>query len=76
MKTQSTKITQNNFWDTDLSDIELSFLPKGKTITDLDAYLSDTVAEQGSVLLNKVVDTNKIVAPVSFFQKLNHLFFK
>jgi len=73
MKTQL-KITQKNFWDTDLSDIESSFLPKGKKVTDLSTHLTDTVAEQGSVLLNKVIDTDKVVEPVSFLQKLKYHF--
>ncbi|MBE0491313.1 MAG: hypothetical protein IBX44_03565 [Sulfurospirillum sp.] len=76
MKTQSAKITQSNFWDTDISVIESSFLPKGKKITDLETFLNDTVAEQGSVLLNRVVNADSIVKPVSTLQKLYHYFFK
>lgn len=37
------KITKDNFWDTDLKDVEASFLPEGKTILDLPVYFNDVV---------------------------------
>lgn len=43
-------ITKNNFWDTDLKDIESTFLKKGTSVTDLPIYLNDAVPPQGVIL--------------------------
>ena len=72
----TTHLTQNNFWDTDLSDLESTFLPNGKKITDLPVGLNNAVPPQGSVLLNKVVNIDNIVTKVTLFQKLKYFFDK
>lgn len=70
-----TKLTKYNFWDTDLSDIESIFLPKNKKITDLNISMNDNVPSQGSVLLNKVVNNDRLIKPVNFIQKINYFLF-
>ncbi len=70
-----TTLTKDNFWDTDLSDIESVFLQKNKKITDLDTYMNDSVPSQGSVLLHKVVNSDKLIEPVTFLQKINYILF-
>ena len=57
-------LTENNFWDTDLSDIESTFLPSGQKVTDLPI--------QGSVLLNNVVNADKIIPKVAFVYRIKH----
>jgi hypothetical protein len=64
------RLTQNNYWDTDLSVIEATFVKKGSKITDLSVYLNNTVPEQGSVLLDKVINTDNILKNPTFLQKL------
>ena len=59
-------LTKNNFWDTDLSDIESTFLPSGQKVTDLPI--------QGSILLNKVVNADKIIPKVTFVYRMRHYF--
>jgi hypothetical protein len=51
-------------------------LPKGSKITDYVTYLDGTVPEQGSVLLNKVINTNNFVKEPTFLQKLQSILFK
>lgn len=68
-------LTKDNFWNTDLSDIESVFLPKNKKVTDLDIHMNDSVPSQGSVLLNKVVNNDKLIKPVTFIQKINYILF-
>ncbi|MDX9902349.1 MAG: hypothetical protein RBT22_12755 [Aliarcobacter sp.] len=68
-------LTKDNFWNTDLSDIESVFLPKNKKITDLEISMNDSVPSQGSVLLNKVVNNDKLIKPVTFIEKINYILF-
>lgn len=70
----TTHLTKSNFWDTDLSEVESAFLPAGKKVTDLPISLNNAVPEQGSVLLNKVVNIDTVVPEVTFIQKLKHYF--
>jgi len=58
-----------NFWDTDLTEIESSFLPKGVKITDLPTTLDGRVPHQGSVLLDNVVNIDEIVSTPNFLAK-------
>lgn len=67
-------ITKNNFWNTDLEDIEAVFLPKGKKITDLPTVLDNRVPAQGSVLLGKVSNSDNEIPRVTIFQKLKYFF--
>ncbi|WP_114860819.1 hypothetical protein [Azospirillum brasilense] len=46
------------FWNTDLKDIEATFL-KGRSVTELPVFLSDAVPPQGSVLLGQAVDIDR-----------------
>lgn len=67
-----------NFWNTDLTEIESSFLPKGVKITDLPTTLDGRVPHQGSVLLDSIVNIDKIVSKPSILarakSKLNAIF--
>jgi len=67
-------ITKNNFWNTDLEDIEALFLPKGKKITDLPTVLDNRVPAQGSVLLGKVSNSDNEISRITIFQKLKYFF--
>lgn len=49
------------FWNTDLKDIEATFL-NGKVITQLPAYHSAAVPGQGSVLLEAAIDIEREMA--------------
>ena len=69
------RLTRDNFWNTNLSDIESTFLLNNSKITEYPTYLNDVVPEQGSVLLNKVINTDKILKQPTFFQSI-YLFFK
>ena len=63
-------ITKNNFWNTDLKDIEASFLPKNTKITDLPTILDDRVPPQGSVLLRNVANSDNEIPRVTISQKI------
>ena len=69
-------ISKDKFWDTDLSVVESTFLPKGKKITDLVSTLDDRVPTQGCVLLNKTVNIDKTVNKITLFQKIYYAYFK
>ena len=47
---------KDTFWESDLIDIEKTFLKKGQEITDLPTILDDRVPPQGSVLLDRVIN--------------------
>ncbi len=70
----TTHLTKSNFWDTDLSEVESAFLPIGTKVTDLPTSLNNAVPPQGSVLLNKIVNIDKVVLEVTLFQKIKHFF--
>lgn len=70
------QLNRDNFWDTNLSDIESIFLPKGSKITDYDTYLDGAVPEQGSVLLNKVINSDRFIKTPTFIQKIQSVLFK
>jgi len=56
------EITKDNFWNTDLEDIESSFLKKGKKITDLEVHIDDKVPIQGdNVLLDKTINIDEVI---------------
>lgn len=65
-----TKSNANNFWDTDIADIESVFLPVGVKITDLPTTLDKRVPHQGSVLLDRIVNIDNIVPNPSFLAKV------
>lgn len=68
-------ISKENFWDTDLSEIESSFLKKGKKITDLPAAFNESVPEQGSVLLHKTINIENELSPApTLFDKILNVF--
>lgn len=71
-----TTINKDSFWNTDLSIVEAAFLPRGKKITDLTTHLDSRVPVQGSVLLNKTINIDKIVKKPTFFQKIYYNYFK
>ncbi|SFL15134.1 hypothetical protein SAMN05216302_103532 [Nitrosomonas aestuarii] len=48
------KLINDDFWNSDLSEIEAEFLDKGEKITDYPTYLNNVVPYQGSVLLDSV----------------------
>ena len=59
-----TNLTKDNFWDTDLEDIEATFLKKGTKITDLPVYqkqfvstppLKDSLKIKLKVFLHKLI---------------------
>jgi hypothetical protein len=52
-ETQESPKTIDDFWNTDLSVIEESFLPEGTKITDLPICFHDAVPHQGSILLKR-----------------------
>lgn len=66
------QLNSNNFWDTDLSEIDLINLGKGKKITDLPAPLDDRVHAQGSVLLGKVSNLNDFNINISTLDRVKH----
>lgn len=39
------------FWETDLEDIQRTYLKKGQKITDLPPFIDDRVPSQGSVFI-------------------------
>ena len=55
-----------NFWNTDLTEIESSFLPKGVKITDLPTTLDKLVPHQGSVLLDRVINIDSVISEPNF----------
>lgn len=63
-------MAKQDFWDTDLSKIESSFLPKGIKITDLPTTLDKRVPTQGSVLLDSIVNINDIVPAPSLLARV------
>ncbi|MEA1953053.1 MAG: hypothetical protein U9O24_01500 [Campylobacterota bacterium] len=65
-------ITKNNFWNTDLKDIEASFLPKDKKITDLPTVLDNRVPPQGSVLLRSVANSDNEIPSITILQKIKY----
>jgi len=54
-----TSLNEDNFWDTDLEDIEAIFLPKGKKITDLPTTLDERVPAQSCVILDKAINIDE-----------------
>ncbi len=55
-------IDSSNFWDTDLKDIEESFLPEGVAITDLSTTLDARVPPgENSELLDRVVNMDEVI---------------
>lgn len=64
-----------DFWSSNLDEIEGSFL-RGKKITELPIRKSDPrVPSQGSVLLDRVIDIDKVISkPSRFMGKIIHFF--
>ncbi|GFO76090.1 hypothetical protein BPLS_P3679 [Bathymodiolus platifrons methanotrophic gill symbiont] len=71
-----TNLTANNFWNTDLEDVEAVFLPKGMKITDLPVTLDERIPTQGSVILDKTININDEVKTPSLIQKFMYFMFK
>ncbi|ORU95112.1 MAG: hypothetical protein A6F71_10640 [Cycloclasticus sp. symbiont of Poecilosclerida sp. M] len=69
-------LNADNFWDTDLQDVEAVFLPKGKKITDLPTTLDNRVPSQGNVILNKTINIDNEVKKPSLLRKLCYFFFR
>lgn len=65
----------SSFWNTNLDEIEASFLPKGKKITDLPTTLDSRVPSQGSVLLNNTVNIDEIVSDPSILKQVFYRLF-
>lgn len=63
-------INEDNFWSTNLEDIESTFLPKNSKITDLPTTLEESVPAQGSVLLHKVVNIDHIIKKPNFIKRM------
>ena len=47
---------KDKFWESDLIDIEKTFLKEGQEITDLPSILDDRVPPQSGTLLNRVIN--------------------
>ncbi|SFV69843.1 hypothetical protein MNB_SUP05-5-1140 [hydrothermal vent metagenome] len=47
---------EDSFWNTDLEDIEKTFLASGQKITDLPTTLDNRVPPQGSSLLDRIAN--------------------
>jgi hypothetical protein len=62
-------INAQNFWDTDLEEIESAFLGARK-VTDLPTTLDRRVPHQGSVLLDSTVNIDTIVLKPSLAKRL------
>lgn len=54
-------ITKDNFWETDLKDIEGTFLKEGTSVTDLPIYLNDSVPPQGVILPLEEISPQEIM---------------
>jgi len=65
-----TNLNVNNFWNTNLEDVEASFLPQGKKIIDLPTTLDERVPTQGSVILDRTININDEVKSPSVMQKI------
>jgi len=65
-----TNLNANNFWNTNLEDVEASFLPQGKKIIDLPTTLDERVPTQGSVILDRTININDEVKSPSVMQKI------
>jgi len=59
-----------SFWDTDLTNIEATFLPKGKKITDLPVMLDSRVPSQGSVNLGNTINIDNEIKENNFLENL------
>lgn len=57
--TNKNQTKHDQFWESDLSEIESQFLDKGQKITDLPTHMNKAVPLQGSVLLNNVYQYNE-----------------
>ena len=66
---QNQSVDPRALWDMDLSEVEGAFL-RGKAITDLPTFLDNRVPAQGSVLLDRVVNIDHVVPPVSWWSRL------
>ena len=60
---------KNDFWNTDLGDIEKTFL-NGKKITDLPIILDDRVPSSEFIL--PIVNIDNIIPKITLFQKLKY----
>ena len=69
-----THLNAQNFWERDLEDVESVFLQKGEKITDLPSSLDDRVPSQGSVLLNRTVNIDKVVKKPSLYERIRYIF--
>lgn len=65
-----TNLNANNFWDTDLEEVEAVFLAKGKKITDLPRTLDERVASQGSVILDKTINIDDEIEKPGLIRKI------
>lgn len=70
----TTRINSNNFWETDLAEVDRLFLPEGKKITDLPVKLDGRVPQQGSVLLGKTVNLDDYDIKVSLWDRIKFTF--
>ncbi len=67
----TTHINKDNFWDTDLEDLESVFLAKGKKITDLPVTKPDgSVPSTGSVLLDRTINIDNIVKQPGLLRRI------
>lgn len=67
--TDRVDLDKNNFWSTDLSQVESVFLRNNQKITDLPTALHGNVPPQGSVLLENIVNIDSVIGKPSFFKR-------
>ncbi len=65
-----TQINTQNFWNTDLEEIESVFLIDGNKVTDLPTNLDKRVPSQGSVLLDKIINIDTFVKKPSVIDRV------
>lgn len=64
------QINIQNFWDTNLEELESVFLINGKKVTDLPTDIDKRVPSQGSVLLDNTVNIDNVVKQPSLINRL------
>jgi len=69
MSTSLIQVNGDNFWSSDLDEIESVFLDQDKKITDLPTVLNNKVPPQGSVLLGRIVNIDDVVDKPSLLER-------
>lgn len=71
----ATEINANNFWTTDLKEIEVALLGKNVDVSSLPTRLDNRVPAQGSVMLDRAKDKKDMLQPATFFERLRARFY-